>query len=97
MIRVFAAFLMAFLFSTPVARAQSLNQTTAQDVVWVQIEAHPSLVTAQQRAQDFAGQLADVNGFSLGGSWYGIVLGPYTREDANRGVGHVWAGTTCCP
>ena len=56
----------------------------AQDAVWVQVEAHPSLRVAQQRAQIYTGVLADVNGFSLGGNWYGVMLGPYTRDDAER-------------
>ncbi len=61
------------------AVAQSPN-----DVVWVQIEAHPSLTTAQERAQLYARELEDVNGFSLGGGWYGIALGPYRRVDAEQ-------------
>lgn len=56
----------------------------AQETVWVQVEAHPSLRVAQQRAQVYSGALADVNGFSLGGNWYGIMLGPYSRADAER-------------
>ena len=52
------------------------------DVVWVQIEAQPSLARATQRAQDYAAQLQDVNGFSLGAGWYGIAVGPYRRADA---------------
>lgn len=59
-------------------------QQNSQDVVWVQIEAHPSLRQAQSRAQEYARVLADVNGFALGGSWYGIVLGPYLRSDAQQ-------------
>lgn len=59
-------------------------QQADQDAVWVQIEAHPSLSVARSRAQDYAARLADVNGFSLGGSWYGILLGPYLRDDAER-------------
>ncbi|MEP2891468.1 serine protease [Tateyamaria sp.] len=55
-----------------------------QDVVWVQVEAQPNLATATQRAQDFAANLPDVNGFSLGAGWYGIALGPYTRQDAEQ-------------
>lgn len=55
-----------------------------QDVVWVQIEAQPNLATATQRAQAFAADLPDVNGFSLGAGWYGIALGPYTRRDAEQ-------------
>ncbi|MBJ6371125.1 serine protease [Sedimentitalea arenosa] len=59
-------------------------QSADPEVVWVQIEAHPDLATARQRAEVFNARLADVNGFSLGGSWYGILLGPYLREDAER-------------
>ncbi len=52
--------------------------------VWVQIEAHPSLTTTQERIRNYAARLQDVNGFSLGGGWYGIALGPYLREDARQ-------------
>ncbi len=55
-----------------------------RDVVFVQLEAHPSLQIAQIRAQIYGNYLADVNGFSLGGGWYGIALGPYTRDDAQQ-------------
>lgn len=70
--------LTAGVVATPAA-AQS-----AQEVVWVQIEAHPSLATATDRARDYAGGIEDVNGFALGGGWYGIALGPYAREDAEQ-------------
>ena len=52
------------------------------DVVYIQIEAQPSLNEAEARLRDYAGGLRDVNGFSLGGGWYGIALGPYDPEDA---------------
>ena len=55
---------------------------TADDVVWIQIEAQPNLRAATTSAQNYAAQLEDVNGFSLGGGWYGIALGPYRRNDA---------------
>lgn len=55
---------------------------TADDVVWIQIEAQPNLRTATSSAQNYAAQLEDVNGFSLGGGWYGVALGPYRRADA---------------
>lgn len=61
-----------------------LAQQAVPEVAWVQIEAHPSLTVARDRASAFAGRLADVNGFALGGGWYGIALGPYTRPDAER-------------
>jgi S1-C subfamily serine protease/peptidoglycan hydrolase-like protein with peptidoglycan-binding domain len=63
---------------------QAMAQQGGQDTVWIQIEAHPSLRDAQARAQLYAGALPDVNGFSLGGNWYGILLGPYARDDAER-------------
>ena len=62
----------------------ALAQQGGPEAVWVQIEAHPSLRVAQDRARVYAGTLADVNGFSLGGNWYGIALGPYAPEDAER-------------
>ncbi|MFA5581269.1 MAG: serine protease [Paracoccaceae bacterium] len=49
----------------------------AQQSVWVQIEAQPSLTEAEDRARVYAGILSDVNGFALHSGWYGIVLGPY--------------------
>lgn len=52
--------------------------------VWVQIEAQPSISLAEQSIQSYAQRLQDVSGFSLGGGWYGIALGPYSREDASR-------------
>jgi len=74
--RLFAAFLILIV--------SLVRPAVAQEVAWVQIEAHPSLTTARERASQFAGRLADVNGFALGGGWYGIALGPYTRPDAER-------------
>ena len=52
------------------------------DVVWVQIEAHPTLAEATERARDYSAGLEDVNGFTLDNGWYGIALGPYRRVDA---------------
>lgn len=54
------------------------------DAVWVQIEAQPTLTEATQRARDYAGELQDVNGFAMRGGWYAIVLGPYSRRDAEQ-------------
>lgn len=57
--------------------------TAAQDVVYVQVEALPTLTSAQARARVYASQLENVNGYFLGGRWYGVVLGPYAPNDAN--------------
>ena len=72
-----AFFLALSLTWASLARAQS-----AEDIVWVQIEAQPSLAEATDRARAYETLLDDVSGFSLGGGWYGIAVGPYRREDA---------------
>lgn len=54
----------------------------AQNTVWVQVEAQPTLSLAQARARVYASRLENVNGYFLGGRWYGVVLGPYTPNDA---------------
>jgi len=56
----------------------------AQGQLWVQIEAQPSLAEARDRARAYAQRLPDVNGFSLGGGWYAIALGPYSEVEAER-------------
>lgn len=81
MVRTFFASLVVAVFAL---NGAVTAQQADQEAVWVQIEAHPNLQVARNRAQDYAAQLADVNGFSLGGTWYGILLGPYLREDAQR-------------
>lgn len=64
--------------------AWCLAAVAQDEVVWVQIEAQPNLTDATDRARVYAADLPDVNGFSLGGGWYGISLGPYTRSDAEQ-------------
>ena len=54
------------------------------DRVFIQIEARTSLNGAQQSVRNYAGDLEDLNGFALGGGWYGVALGPYARDDAER-------------
>ena len=78
MLRMILAFCAAIFLVSSFARAQS-----AEDVVWVQIEAHPNLATATDRARAYGTLLEDLNGFALGGGWYGIVVGPYRRADAD--------------
>ncbi len=62
----------------------SLSAALAQeeDVVWVQVEAHASLTVASDRIRTYSQDIQDVNGFTLGGGWYAVALGPYTRDDA---------------
>ncbi len=61
----------------------SAGAVWAQETTFIQIEAQPSLTRAEDRLRDYASYLPDVNGFSLGGGWYGIALGPYDRDEAN--------------
>ena len=68
------------------AQAQSQAQSQAQENSWVQIEAQPSLARAQESLRSYAARLPDVNGFSLGGGWYAIALGPYDAPSADKAL-----------
>ena len=59
---------------------------SADEVVWIQIEAQSSLRAGTEAARGYAEILEDVNGFALGGGWYGVALGPYTRADAETAL-----------
>lgn len=54
----------------------------AQQVVWVQIEAQPSLREATERARAYASAFSNVSGFAMTTGWYAIALGPYPAESA---------------
>lgn len=72
-----------FLFVLFAANAGTQTaQAQAQSAVFVQIEAQPSLARAQESLRGYAADLNDVNGFSLGGGWYAIALGPYSPDQA---------------
>ncbi|MFD2856033.1 hypothetical protein ACFSZS_16475 [Seohaeicola zhoushanensis] len=63
--------------------ATSAAAQTSDDTVWVQIEAHPSLRVAQERAQLYSGVLADVNGFALGEAGMASSLAPIPAPTPN--------------
>lgn len=73
-----ATFLMVALIWT----GAGIGAAAAQERVWVQVEAQPTLAEAQDRARAYAGLLPDVVGYQLGSRWYGIALGPYDRDMA---------------
>jgi hypothetical protein len=54
----------------------------AQDQAWVQIEAQPTRAEAMDRARAYAAVFPEVTGYALRSGWYGIVLGPYARDEA---------------
>lgn len=84
MMRIFPALIAAILAIATVSTAAFAQAQSPDDVVWVQIEAQPSLSQATTRARAYAAALEDVNGFSLGAGWYGVAVGPYRREDAEQ-------------
>ena len=59
----------------------SETQGAAQDSIWLQIEAQPSLDIAQERARAYAALFPDVAGFDTRG-WFAIALGPYADRAA---------------
>ncbi len=61
-------------------------QVTPQESSWIQIEAQSTLLGAQDRIRDYGQTFANVAGFDLGSGWYGILLGPYTAEDARAAL-----------
>lgn len=52
--------------------------------VWLQVEALPTLNRAESRARAYAGRFDAVSGYALDGGWYGIALGPYDSDEAQR-------------
>ena len=65
--------LLAFALAAPLA---------AQDRTWLQIEAQPNLNTALDRARAYSALFPDVEGYRLSSGWYGIALGPQSRDEA---------------
>ncbi|MBS0124543.1 trypsin-like peptidase domain-containing protein [Thetidibacter halocola] len=71
-----------FVAACIVAGAMATAAQAQDDTVYIQIEARSSLAVAQDNVRGYAAQLPDVNGFALGGGWYGVALGPYSRDEA---------------
>ncbi|GAA6179922.1 trypsin-like peptidase domain-containing protein [Shimia sp. NS0008-38b] len=80
MLRTILSLIAACIFSV----TSALAQNSQDEIVWVQLEAQPSLQDASDNLRGYAQRMADVNGFALGGGWYAIALGPYRREDAEN-------------
>ncbi len=75
---------MTKIFVTFAFMLMTASSAVAQQLVWLQVEAFPTLREAQDRVREYDAELDDVAGFYLGGDWYGIALGPYQRPDAER-------------
>ena len=74
--------LLTLISCIAITTTAAMSQSARDDILWVQLEAQPSLTVAEERIRTYAGRLDNVNGFSLGGGWYAIALGPYRRADA---------------
>lgn len=60
----------------------SLTAGAVYAQAFIQIEAHPSLREAEERARAYGNAFSDVNGFRLRGGWYALALGPYAPDEA---------------
>jgi peptidoglycan hydrolase-like protein with peptidoglycan-binding domain len=75
-VALFALFLTA-LSLLPFRAAEAQDGT-----VWLQVEAHPDLATAVDRARAYTSLFPEAAGFTLRSGWYAIVLGPYPVDEA---------------
>lgn len=73
----------SYILSVSMALAAfSATNLQAQDAVWLQVEAQPTLPEATARAQYYAKDRQNVAGFYMGSGWYAVALGPYSPADA---------------
>ncbi|WP_149755863.1 trypsin-like peptidase domain-containing protein [Roseivivax sediminis] len=70
------------IWTIGVAALLAGNMASAQQASFIQLEAQRSLSRAEDRVRDYASYLSNVNGFALGGGWYGVALGPFSPEEA---------------
>jgi len=70
------------MFGLVLALLAGAAPVQAQDQAWLQIEAHPDLAEAQDRARAYESLFSDVTGFATGRGWYLIALGPQSPEAA---------------
>lgn len=76
--------LAAFLLSIALLFPAFSRPAAAQDgTVWLQIEAQPTLAEAEDRARAYAALFPETAGFRLRSGWYGIMLGPYSADEAD--------------
>ncbi len=76
--RIFRGFLtLAFVAALGLLIAPSAQ---AQDRVFLQIEAHPDLATAEARVRAYAQLVENVNGFRATTGLYAVALGPYEPD-----------------
>ena len=53
----------------------------AQASIWVQIEAHATLRTAEDFATRYQQRIGNIAGFRIAGGWYALAVGPFASEE----------------
>ncbi|MGA0541598.1 serine protease [Neotabrizicola sp. VNH66] len=71
----------AALLALFVSLLLTLRPATAQDLIWVQVEAQPTRAEALDRAGAYAGLFPETRGFVLRSGWHAIVLGPFPAAE----------------
>lgn len=71
--------------------------TMAQTGHWVQVEAHPTLRTAEEFAVRYQERFGNVGGFRLPGGWYALALGPFETADEADAVRRQLLSTRAIP
>ena len=79
---MFRPFAFLALLAAALSLAPATRSAAQEGRAWVQIEAHPDLETARNRARAYAAEFPETAGFRLGSGWYGIALGPYPADEA---------------
>ncbi|RYH02388.1 peptidoglycan-binding protein [Salipiger sp. IMCC34102] len=65
----------------------SAGPALAQEATWIQLEAQPSVEAAITRAQVYDRSQDDIAGFSTGGRWNAVVVGPFSsRAEADAAL-----------
>jgi S1-C subfamily serine protease len=75
-------FKMRMVFRAIVLLLCSFGAAQAQEVAWIQLEAHPDLATSEAAARLYAQTTSNIAGFRLGPKWYVLALGPYDPAEA---------------
>lgn len=75
-------FRMKMVFRAIVFVLCSIGAVQAQEMAWIQLEAHPDLATSEAAARQYAQTQNNIAGFRLGSKWYVLALGPYEPADA---------------
>ncbi len=70
------------VFSVFFAYLLMIAAPAAAQNVFVQVEAHPSLRVAEERAREYGTAFDDLNGFRMSTGWYALALGPYSANQA---------------